>query len=171
VAAKAAIGAEDWQFQLATVRDGLNGPDPALMNKQAGFVNRVLDIYFRMEISGWKNLPQQASLLIGGHDTLLVVSEGRWLAKLLRLKKFLRSDVAPITLSFPFGIALHATPLQHIPLPAKIRTLFLQPVRFDDDPALADDSDYVQQKYRKVERCIQAGMDALAKRRKFPIFG
>jgi 1-acyl-sn-glycerol-3-phosphate acyltransferase len=286
VAAHTPTGAEEWQFEDSKLREGLNGPDPVLMEKQAGFVNRLMDSYFRMEIGGWEHLPQQASLLIGGHsggpltmdawttiyawyrhfgdsrplhgtahevlmktpglgryfrrggvinptrenieaafarghdvilwpggevdsfrswdkrdqvvlgermgfvrlairtntpivpvatigghDTLFVLSEGRWLAKLLKLKKYLRSDVAPITLSFPFGIALHVTPLQHIPLPAKIRTEFLEAVRFDGDPALADDLDYVHQKYQEIEARIQTGMDMLAKRRKFPIFG
>ena len=283
---QAPMGAEEWQFQHTTVREGLSGPDPVLMNKQAGFVNRLMDIYFRMEIGGWENIPPQASLLIGGHsggpltmdawttiyawwrhfgesrplhgtahavlmktpglgryfrrggvlnptrenleaafarghdvilwpggevdafrswskrdqvvlgertgfirmairtntpivpvatigghDTLFVLSEGRWLAKLLNLKKYLRSDVAPITLSLPLGLALHVTPLQHIPLPTKIRTAFLEAVYFDGDPSLADDPDYVHRKYLEVERRIQAGMDRLAKQRKFPIFG
>jgi 1-acyl-sn-glycerol-3-phosphate acyltransferase len=286
VTANVPMGAEDWQFEDSKVREGLNGPDPVLMNKQAGFVNRLMDLYFRMEIGGWENLPKQASLLIGGHsggpltmdawttiyawwrhfgdsrplhgtahevlmktpglgryfrrggvinptrenieaafarghdvilwpggevdafriwtkrdqvvlgermgfvrmairtntpivpvatigghDTLFVLSEGRWLAKLLNLKKYLRCEVAPITLSFPLGIALHVTPLQHIPLPAKIRTEFLEAVYFDGDPALADDPDYVHRKYQEVESRIQAGMDKLAKRRKFPLFG
>ncbi len=108
---------------------------------------------------------------IGGHDTMFVLSEGRALARLLNLKKYLRVEVAPITLSFPLGIALHVTPLQHIPLPAKIRTEFLEPIYFEGNPALADDPEYVQRMYVEIETRIQAGMDKLAKRRKFPIFG
>jgi 1-acyl-sn-glycerol-3-phosphate acyltransferase len=266
--------------------EGLNGPDPVLQKKQAGLVNRLMDYYFRLEISGWDNLPQQPALLIGahsggpltmdawtiayawwrhfkgkrtlhatahdvlmktpglgryfrrmgvicptrdnilaafqqgddvilwpggeqdafrswrkrdqvvlgeragfirlairsgtpivpvatvgGHDTLFVLSEGRGLAKLLKLKKYLRSEVAPITLSFPLGIALHVTPLQHIPLPAKIRTRFLEPLYLDTDPARADDAQYVHSMYLEVEHRIQAGMTALAAQRKFPVFG
>ena len=270
----------------APLREGLKGPDPVLMRRQAGLVARLMDTYFRLEISGWDKLPKQPALLIGGHsggpltmdawtiayawwrhfegsrtlhgtahdvlmktpglgryfrrngvisptcdsiqaafaqgddvilwpggekdafrcwskrdkvvlgdrtgfirmairtntpivpvatvgghDTLFVLSEGRWLARLLNLKKHLRSEVAPITLSFPLGLAIHVTPLQHIPLPAKIRTAFLEPVYFDGDPELANDPAYVQRKYQEVEHRIQAGMDQLAKRRKFPVFG
>lgn len=108
---------------------------------------------------------------VGGHDTLFVLSEGRALARLLRLKKLIRSEVAPITLSFPLGIAVHATPLQHIPLPAKIRTEFLEPVDPGSDPALADDDAHVQRIYNEVEARIQQGMDRLAARRRFPVFG
>ena len=63
------------------------------------------------------------------------------------------------------------TPLQHIPLPAKIRTEFLEPIYFEANPALADDAQYVQRMYDEIETRIQAGMDKLAKKRKFPIFG
>ena len=93
------------------------------------------------------------------------------MAKLLNLKKYLRSEVAPITLSWPLGIALHVTPLQHFPLPTKIRTEFLEPIYFDADPAMADNQAYVERMYLEVEQRIQAGMNALAKKRKFMIFG
>lgn len=272
--------------QRPLVHEGLDGPDPALMKKQAGVVARLMDYYFRLEIDGWENLPKQPALLIGvhsggpltmdawtiayawwrhfqgartlhctahdvlmktpglgryfrrmgvisptrenieaafdqgddvilwpggekdafrswtkrdkavlgdrtgfirlairtgtpivpvatigGHDTLFVLSEGRWLAKALNLKKYLRSEVAPVTLSWPLGIAIHVTPLQHIPLPSKIRTEFLEPIFFDAPPEMADDLAYVEGMYAEVESHIQAGMDKLAKKRKFPIFG
>lgn len=32
-ATKAPLGAEEWQFPDSKVREGLNGPDPVLMNK------------------------------------------------------------------------------------------------------------------------------------------
>jgi len=267
-------------------REGLNGPDPALMKKQGGLWDTLMDRYFRLEIDGFERLPKEPCLLIGvhsggpltmdawtvnmawwrqfgetrslhgtahdvlmkapmlgeyfrrlgtispsrenlqaafgqgddvilwpggeldayrkwtdrdkaelggrkgfirmamragvpivpvatvgGHDTLFVLSEGRGLAKLLKLKERMRSDVAPITLSWPFGIALHLTPFQHIPLPSKIRTEILEPIYLDTDPARLDDQDYVDAKYDEIEVAIQAGMDKLAKRRKFPIFG
>lgn len=266
--------------------EGLNGPDPRLMKTQRGFVDFLLDRYFRLELTGWDKLPAEPALLIGvhsggpltmdawtigfawyrhfgtrrtlhatahdvlmktpglgryfrrmgvisptrdniqaafekgddvilwpggekdsfrswrkrdtvelggrtgfiklairsgrpivpvatvgGHDTLFVLSEGRGLAKLLNLKKLLRSEVAPITLSWPLGLAVHVTPLQHIPLPAKIRTELLEPIQLSKDPAMADDAAYVQQMYEEVERRIQAGMDRLAAKRRFPVFG
>ncbi len=271
---------------LAVQRECLDGPDPALMAKQSGFIDFLLDRYFRLEIDGWDRLPAEPSLLIGvhsggpltmdawtvafawwrrfgerrtlhatahdvlmktpglgryfrrmgvispdretiraafakgddvilwpggekdafrtwrkrdtaelggrtgfirlairtgrpivpvatvgGHDTLFVLSEGRTLAKWLNLKKRLRSEVAPVTLSWPLGLAVHVTPLQHIPLPAKIRTELLEPIRLSDDPAMADDEAYVQRLYEEVERRIQAGMDRLAAKRRFPVFG
>ena len=265
---------------------GLNGPDPELMEKQSGIWNMLMDRYFRLEFDGFENLPDEPCLLIGvhsggpltmdawtvimawwrqfgetrslhgtahdvlmnapvlgeyfrrlgvvspsreniraafdkgddvilwpggevdcyrtwmdrdravlggrkgfirlamsagvpivpvatvgGHDTLFVLSEGRGLAKALKLKERMRSEVAPITLSWPFGLGLHLTPFQHVPLPAKIRTRIMEPIYLDTDPQRLDDQAYVETMYEEIESTIQAGMDELAKKRRFPIFG
>ena len=81
-----------------------------------------------------------------------------------------RTERLPITLGVPFGITLELLPT-HIPLPAKIRTELLEPVFVDDDPVRADDEGYVDDVYRDVELRIQAGVDRLARKRRFPIFG
>jgi len=106
---------------------------------------------------------------IGGHDTFFVLSEGRGIARVLGLKKHFRTEVAPITLSIPFGITLEPLPT-HIPLPAKIRTEILEPVELDTDPDRADDNDYVDKMYHDIEHRIQAGVDRLAQRRRFVVF-
>ncbi|GAB4956398.1 hypothetical protein MAHJHV65_25560 [Mycobacterium avium subsp. hominissuis] len=41
----------------------------------------------------------------------------------------------------------------------------------DNDPARVQDDEYVERKYREVQDSIQQGMDALARRRAFPVFG
>jgi hypothetical protein len=61
--------------------------------------------------------------------------------------------------------------LPQIPLPAKIRTAFQPPIELEHDPELAEDDDYVESKYDEVRTSIQRGMDALARRRTFPVFG
>ena len=43
-------------------------------------------------------------------------------------------------------------------------------VELDHDPARAEDDDYVDRKYHEVEDAIQEGMDALARKRAFPLF-
>jgi hypothetical protein len=58
-----------------------------------------------------------------------------------------------------------------VPLPAKIRTEFLEPIYFDADPAKENDNEYVETMYKEIESRIQAGMDRLARKRKFPIWG
>lgn len=270
-----------------STRLGLNGPDPELMDGQSGVWNVLMDYYFRLEFTGFENLPDEPGLLIGihsggpltmdawtvamawwrhfgeegpklhgtahdvlmnapvlgdyfkrlgtlspskenmraafaqgdnvilwpggeldayrtwtdrdkavlggrkgfirfamsagvpiipiasvgGHDTLFVLSQARGLAKILKLKEKMRIDVAPITLSWPLGVTLHVTPFQHIPLPAKIRTHIMEPIYLDSDPKRLDDQEYVDAMYEKIEATIQSGMDELAKKRKFPVFG
>ena len=56
---------------------------------------------------------------LGAHSTFLVLSDGRWLAKRLHLKRLVRSDVWPVHLSLPWGLGIG--PLPHIPLPAHLR--------------------------------------------------
>jgi 1-acyl-sn-glycerol-3-phosphate acyltransferase len=135
--------------------------DKAVLGGRKGFIRLAIR----------EQVPIVPMATVGGHETLFVLSEGRGLAKVLKLKERMRSDVAPITLSVPFGVTLHLTPFQHVPLPAKIRTEFLEPVYFDSDPDKENDNEYVGRMYKEVESRIQAGMDRLAKKRKFPIWG
>jgi len=135
--------------------------DKAVLGGRKGFI--------RLAMSA--GVPIVPVATVGGHDTLFVLSEGRGLARALKLKERMRSDVAPITLSWPFGVALHLTPFQHVPLPAKIRTRILEPVYLDNDPQRLNDQGYVEAMYEKIEGDIQAGMDKLASARRFPVFG
>jgi 1-acyl-sn-glycerol-3-phosphate acyltransferase len=106
---------------------------------------------------------------VGGSDAMPVLIRGDRLSSALRLDKMLRLKVFPIAVSLPWGIAPAALP--QFPLPAKIRTRLMPPVELDHDAERADDDDYVEQKYREVEDSIQAGVDALARKRAFPLFG
>jgi 1-acyl-sn-glycerol-3-phosphate acyltransferase len=135
--------------------------DTAVLGGRKGFIRLAIR----------EQVPIVPMATVGGHETLFVLSEGRGLAKVLKLKERMRSDVAPITLSVPFCVTLHLTPFQHVPLPAKIRTEFLEPIYFDSDPDKENDNAYVDRMYKEVESSIQAGMDRLAKKRKFPIWG
>ena len=135
--------------------------DKAVLGGRKGFI--------RLAMSA--GVPIVPVATVGGHDTLFVLSEARGLAKKLNLKERKRSDVAPITLSWPFGVALHLTPFQHVPLPAKIRTRLMEPIYLDNDPQRLDDQEYVEDVYKMIEGTIQTGMDELASRRGFPVFG
>ncbi len=55
----------------------------------------------------------------GAHETLYVLTDGRGLAKKIGLPAFARSEVFPISLALPWGIAIG--PLPHIPVPARMR--------------------------------------------------
>jgi 1-acyl-sn-glycerol-3-phosphate acyltransferase len=106
---------------------------------------------------------------VGGADAMPVLMRGDRLSRALKLDRVLRLKVFPLAVSLPWGIAPAALP--QLPLPAKIRTRFMPAVRLDDDPARADDDRYVEQKYQEVQRSIQHGMDALARKRALPLFG
>ncbi|RBY90980.1 lysophospholipid acyltransferase family protein [Blastococcus sp. TF02A-30] len=138
--------------------------DVATLAGRTGFVKQAIR-------SGVPILPVAT---VGGHDTVFVVSEGKWLADALDrvtgLKKTLRGANLPIIAGFPFPVAVEVLPA-HVPLPAKIRTELLDPVEVDADPDRADDEAYVQKIYGQVEAEIQAGMDRLAARRTLPVLG
>ncbi|MEE6176465.1 lysophospholipid acyltransferase family protein [Mycobacterium sp. 050134] len=106
---------------------------------------------------------------VGGADAMPVLIRGDRLSKILQLDRLLRLKVFPMAVSLPWGIAPAALP--QLPLPAKIRTRFMPAVELDHDPARADDDDYVERKYHEVQGTIQTGMDALARKRAFPLFG
>ena len=106
---------------------------------------------------------------IGGPDSMPVLFKGRTLAKALQLDKIARLKVLPFSLQAPWGIAPAMLP--EFPLPTKIRTAFQEPIELASDPDKAEDEDYVDSKYDEVQASIQRGMNALARRRRFPLFG
>jgi 1-acyl-sn-glycerol-3-phosphate acyltransferase len=106
---------------------------------------------------------------VGGPDSMPVLFTGRRLARWLALDRVARLKMFPIALQAPWGISPALLP--EIPLPTKIRTAFQDPISLDRDPERASDEKYVEAKYREVRDSIQGGMDALARRRRLPLFG
>jgi 1-acyl-sn-glycerol-3-phosphate acyltransferase len=106
---------------------------------------------------------------VGGADAMPVLIRGDKLSQTLQLDKILRLKVFPLAISLPWGIAPAALP--QFPLPAKIRTRFMPAVELDHDTERAGDDEYVERKYQEVQDRIQQGMDALARRRAWPLFG
>ena len=106
---------------------------------------------------------------VGGPDSMPVLLRGRRLAKALQLDKVANLKVFPIALQAPWGLSPAMLP--ELPLPTKIRTAFQEPIELDPDPERADDRKYVDRKYEEVQASIQQGIEALARRRRFPVFG
>jgi 1-acyl-sn-glycerol-3-phosphate acyltransferase len=106
---------------------------------------------------------------VGGPDSMPVLASGKRLARWLALDRIARLKIFPIALQAPWGISPALLP--EIPLPTKIRTAFQDPISLDCDPSRAEDEDYVKAKYHEVRASIQDGMDALARRRRLPLFG
>jgi 1-acyl-sn-glycerol-3-phosphate acyltransferase len=133
--------------------------DEAVLAGRKGFI--------RMAVNA--GVPIVPIATVGGPDSMPVLARGRRLAKALQLDKVARLKMFPIALSAPWGLSPAILP--EIPLPTKIRTAFQPAIRLSRDPAKAKDDGYVDRKYEEVRGSIQAGMDALARRRRFPVFG
>ena len=133
--------------------------DQATLAGRRGFIRQALR----------SQVPIVPVASVGGHDTVFVVSEGRWLARVGGLGSKLRAATAPLVVGPPFGIALETVPM-HLPLPAKIRTEILDPVFLEGGPDRENDNDYVDTIYDRVESALQNGMDSLAAKRRLPVF-
>src|SRR3954451_12291787 len=106
---------------------------------------------------------------VGGPDSMPVLATGRRIARALQLDKIARLKMFPFALQAPWGVSPAMLP--EIPLPTNIRTAFQDPIELDYDPERAKDDKYLEKKYAEVEDSIQRGMDALARRRRLPLFG
>jgi 1-acyl-sn-glycerol-3-phosphate acyltransferase len=105
----------------------------------------------------------------GGTDTMFTLPGGRTVARALGLKQLARMESLPLAVGLPWGIAPGVLPF--LPLPAKLRIEILDPLYLDDDPARADDDEYVDMIYEEVEFRIEEGVGHLKRKRSFPILG
>ena len=109
--------------------------------------------------------PLVPAVSIGLQETQLFLARGTRLARWLRLKRLLRTDVFPIAFGFPFGLL--GAPL-NLPLPSKVIIQMLEPIdivaEFGNDPDVAAVDAYV----RSV---MQTALDGLARQRRWPILG
>lgn len=103
----------------------------------------------------------------GGHDTYLPLTDGRKIARALRLDKLARLKVLPISLALPWGLNVGDF-FGHLPLPAKIRLEVLEPIdlqqRYEDRPGWEGHA------YDYVVGRMQEALTALAAERLLPPF-
>jgi 1-acyl-sn-glycerol-3-phosphate acyltransferase len=133
--------------------------DEAILAGRKGFVRLAIR----------SGVPIVPIATVGGPDSMPVLASGRRIAKALQLDKIARLKMFPIAISAPWGVAPALLP--EIPLPTKIRTAFQPPIELSKDPAKAEHDAYVDEAYERVRSSIQHGMDALARRRRLPLFG
>jgi len=102
----------------------------------------------------------------GAHETLIILDDGQWLAKLLGIDRSLRMKVWPIALSLPWGLTVGPPP-PFIPLPSRILIEVLEPITFDDlGPEAADEADVVSRCAEHVKSSMQAALDRLVGERR-----
>ncbi len=104
---------------------------------------------------------------VGGHETLVVLTRGRRLARALGLKRLLRTDTFPISLALPWGVMVG--PMFHLPLPARCQVRFQEPIHLE--PGRPDDPGALQAGYDRVLEALQRGLDELAGGRRLPVLG
>jgi 1-acyl-sn-glycerol-3-phosphate acyltransferase len=111
-------------------------------------------------------VPIVPSVSIGGQQNQLFLSRGEWLAKAIRLDKFMRAKILPISFGFPFGFSM-VLPV-NLPLPTKIVTQVLSPIdvvaEFGEDPDVGEVDAHVRE-------VMQQALDALAAERRLPVIG
>jgi 1-acyl-sn-glycerol-3-phosphate acyltransferase len=114
--------------------------------------------------TGYAKLALQAGVPIvpvanaGAHETLIVLTDGRPLARALRLHDLARADIFPIHLSLPWGLAVGPWP--HIPTPVRLRYRIGPPVlppegtQPGEEPAEELVSEYDQRVQSAVQRLL-----------------
>ena len=100
----------------------------------------------------------------GAHDTFMVLTDGRDLARRLRFDRLLRVKSVPVIASVPWGLSLGDW-FGHVPLPTKVRIDVMAPI--DLRARYGDDLD-VDDAYEYVRSTMQVGLSRLASRRILP---
>lgn len=118
--------------------------------------------YIRLALR--EGVPVIPVVACGAHETFYVIDDGRWLARLLRTDRMLRSKVWPITLCLPWGVMVGVGP--YIPWRTRILIETLAPIHFDRSgaAALADEA-YVRACAQRVESTMQTALTRLARER------
>jgi 1-acyl-sn-glycerol-3-phosphate acyltransferase len=102
----------------------------------------------------------------GGQETFLPLTDGRRLAKRLRLAQLGRLKILPVSLALPWGLNV-GDMLGHIPFPAKITQEILEPIDVRDRFGSPPDTD---EAYEYVTSRMQETLTALAAERVLPPF-
>ncbi len=121
---------------------------------------------------GWARLALEARVpvvpvvAIGGHEALVILTDGRRLARALGLDRRLRLQVLPVSLALPFGLFVGPLP-GYLPLPAQITMRALPPLPTDGYAAGAHrDPEAVADLDARVRAAMQTSLDAMARGRR-----
>jgi 1-acyl-sn-glycerol-3-phosphate acyltransferase len=119
-----------------------------------------------LKLAAETGVPIVPVVSIGGQETFLPLTDGRGIAKRLRLAQLGRLKILPVSLALPWGLNVGDF-LGHIPFPAKITMEVLEPIdvreRFGSRAASDQAYDYVTLR-------MQETLTALAAERVLPPF-
>lgn len=118
-------------------------------------------------------VPVVPAVSIGAHETVVVLTRGEALARLMRLDKLMRSKVMPFVLGPPWGLMPVPGSIPTFPLPSKITVELIEPIDWSTryGPEAADDEAIVTECYEELVGAMQATLDRLADERRFPVLG
>ena len=111
-----------------------------------------------------KGVPVIPIVSHGGHESSIVLTSGRSIAKTLRLERF-RTSVMPLVWTIPWGFVLG--PIPSWPIPTKVTLQVCEPMDWSHlGPEDAESPDVVDRCYREINARMQDALDDLA--REFP---
>jgi len=116
-------------------------------------------------------VPVVPAVSVGAHETLVVLTRGEGLARLLHLHTLFRIKVMPFVLGPPWGVVPGGIPT--FPLPAKITVELLPPLDWSQryGPDAVTDDRIVRACYDEITATMQAALDRLASERRLPVVG
>ncbi len=113
-----------------------------------------------------KQIPVVPVVGHGGHETLIVLSRGEWLARRFGLDR-MRATTAPIILQVPWGLSMPALP--GIPFPAKVTVECCEPMDWSQyGPEDADDPEVLRLCYNEIVGTMQSTLTRLADENPYP---
>lgn len=116
-------------------------------------------------------VPVVPAVSIGAHETVVVLTRGEPVARLLGIDRRFRIKVMPLVFGPPLGVVPGGIPTW--PLPAKITVELCAPIDWSSTygPEAADDDVIVRRCYEELTETMQAVLDRLASERRCPILG
>jgi 1-acyl-sn-glycerol-3-phosphate acyltransferase len=106
---------------------------------------------------------------VGAHEVMLLITDGRKLARTIRFDRLFRVKAVPISFGVPFGLGVAG--LGAIPLPSKVRIRILPPIHLSEPRQAADQPDRVERAFVYVKDQMQRALNDLASNRRYPVFG
>lgn len=102
----------------------------------------------------------------GAHDSLVVLTTGRRLARLLGIHRLARADIWPLHLSLPWGVAMG--PLPHLPIPVRFDYRIAAPVPLPagHEPGRPPTDEAVRVYDASVRSALQHELDELRESRR-----
>jgi 1-acyl-sn-glycerol-3-phosphate acyltransferase len=106
---------------------------------------------------------------VGAHEVMMLLTDGRRLARTMRFDKYLRVKTVPISLGVPFGLGIAG--LGVIPLPSKVRIRILPAIHLSEPRQAAENPERVERAFVFVKDQMQRALNDLAANRRLPVLG